>query len=943
MRSKRRGEPVRHARRSGAEQRQEVLRRLSIALKGRGVGVCEADSRGHLRLVAANRAEDLGPIAVDDVKAALRGLSEVPEADRTPRLWVAGRSRRRGWCIAPVRSELPQPPPGGVERRSLERLTLELGGVCIGLIEAPDREATAPRDTGPHALLASIAEQIPAILWTTDAELRVTSRSGTGPKSLELLPSRVPGASLLEQYNRGEVTSDSVDAHRQALAGESVSYQIQPADRCYDAHVKPLRDDAGAIVGVVGLAVDVSDRERALAQARRSQLELEDFVENAPAGIRWMAQDGTILRANQVELDMLGYRSEEYVGKNIAAFHIDPEVAADTLRRLRARESLRNVETRLRRRDGSICYGLVSASVRWEGREFVHACCFTRDITERKVAELALAQFKAMVDSADDAVVGKTLDGMITSWNSAATRLYGYTAAEVIGKPITLLAPPDRIDEIRGMIERLRRGERVERHETTRVRKDGAQVAVSLTVSPILDSHGRVIGATSVAHDITERKQVEQQLLHAALHDALTDLPNRAYFVERVSQALARGRRDSDYRFGVLFLDCDHFKEVNDSLGHAAGDRFLTEIANRLRTSVRPGDVVARLGGDEFAVLLEEIVGAPDAEHAALRIQSALAAPFALEGRDIVPSASIGAALSERNHRQPQDVLGNADLAMYHAKQQGGARFQMFHVAMRKSAEALQDMEADLRNAVEGREFRLVFQPILELESGRVHGFEALSRWHRPGVGVILPPDFLPLAEQTGLILPIGTWVLREACRNARSWQDRYPTSAPVRISANLSAKQLAHPGLVDEVRTVLRDTGLEASRLALEIAESVLMENVASAIAALNQLRELGVELYMAHFGSGRLSLSSMPSFPLQGIKVDPVVVHRVGGRRVDLDVVRSIMDLARSLGLRVIAEGVETVAQRERLIAFGCELGQGHLLGKPLEPKAAIALLKG
>jgi EAL domain-containing protein (putative c-di-GMP-specific phosphodiesterase class I) len=326
----------------------------------------------------------------------------------------------------------------------------------------------------------------------------------------------------------------------------------------------------------------------------------------------------------------------------------------------------------------------------------------------------------------------------------------------------------------------------------------------------------------------------------------------------------------------------------------------------------------------------------------ARRIQSALATPFALEGRDIVPSASIGAALSERDHRHSQDVLRNADLAMYHAKQRGGARFQVFDIAMRKSAEALQDMEADLRNAVGRREFRLVFQPILELESGRVYGFEALSRWHRPRLGVILPPDFLPLAEQTGLILPIGAWVLKEACQNARRWQGLDPASAPVRISVNLSAKQLAHPGLVDEVRTVLQDTGLEASCLALEIAESVLMENVESAIAVLNQLRELGVDLYMTHFGSGRLSLNFMPSFPLRGIKVDPIVVHRVGGRRVDLDVVRSIMDLARSLGLRAIAEGVETVAQRERLIAFGCELGQGHLLGLPLEPKAAIALLK-
>lgn len=809
------------------------------------------------------------------------------------------------------------------------------------MIEAPDREATPSSRASAQALLAMIVDQVPAILWTTDAELRVTSRSGAGPKSLELLPNRVVGVSLLEQFARGEVASDSVDAHRQALAGKSVSYQIRLADRYYDARVRPLENEGGAIVGVLGLAVDVTDRQRALAQAHRTQRELEDFVENAPAGIRWMAPDGTILRANRAELEMLGYRSEEYVGKNIAAFHIDPGVAADTLRRLRAGENMPNVEIRLRRRDGSICYGLVSASPRSAGGEFVDARALTRDITERKLAELALAQFKAMVESADDAVIGKTLDGMITSWNPAATHLYGYTAEEVIGKPITLLAPPDRIDEIRGILRSVRHGERVEREETTRVRKDGTQIDVSLTVSPILDPLGRVIGATSIAHNITERKQVEQQLVHAALHDTLTDLPNRGYFVEQVSQALARGQRDSDYRFGVLFLDCDDFKAVNDSLGHVAGDRFLTEIANRLRTTVRPGDVVARLGGDEFAVLLGEIVGPPDAEHLALRIQSALAAPIALEGRDIVPSASIGAALSERHHTQPQEVLGNADLAMYHAKQQGGGRVQVFDVAMRKSADALQDMEADLRNAVESREFRLVFQPILELESSRVYGFEALPRWHRPGVGVILPPEFLPLAEQTGLILPIGAWVLREACQSARRWQDQYPASAPVRISANLSAKQLAHPGLVDEVRTILQDTGLEASCLALEIAENVLMENVESAIAVLNQLRELGVELYMAHFGSGRLSLSSIPSFPLQGIKVDPIVVHRVGGRRVDLDMVRSIMDLARSLGLRVIAEGVETVAQRERLIAFGCELGQGDFLGKPLEPKAAIALL--
>src|SRR5438477_382366 len=353
---------------SGAGQRwQEILRRVAIALQGREVGVCEADSRGRMHLLAASSAGDLGSVAVDEVEATLRELGEVQGAGRRPRLWVAGRLRPKHWCVTPVWGALPQPPPAGVERRSPERLTLELGGVCIGLIEGPDREATASGAAGPQALLASIAEQVPALLWTTDAALRVTSRSGSGPKSLELLPSRVVGASLLEQYDRGELPAESVDAHRQALAGKSVSYQVRVADRYYDVRVKPLRHEGGAIVGVVGLAVEVTDRERALVQAR----------------------------------------------------------------------------------------------------------CLTRDITERKLQELALAQFKAMVESADDAVIGKTVDGIITSWNPAAMRLYGYAAEEVIGKPITLLAVPDRIDEFRGILERVRSDAHV-RCATTYRERSGA-------------------------------------------------------------------------------------------------------------------------------------------------------------------------------------------------------------------------------------------------------------------------------------------------------------------------------------------------------------------------------------------------------------------------------------------------------------------------------------
>src|SRR5256886_295115 len=435
----------------------------------------------------------------------------------------------------------------------------------------------------------------------------------------------------------------------------------------------------------------------------------------------------------------------------------------------------------------------------------------------------------------------------------------------------------------------------------------------------------------------------EQQLVHQALHDALTDLPSRAYFVERVSQAQARVRRDPDYRFAVLFIDFDQFKAVNDNLGHAAGDRLLMEIAGRLRTCVRPGDVVARLGGDEFTLLLEEISGLPDAEHAARRIQAALVAPIAIEGREIVATASIGVALSEPDYGQVQDLLRDADLAMYHAKEQGRARYQVFDVAMRDSAQARFGMEADLRTALEHGELHLVFQPIVELQTGGVHGFEALLRWHHPKRGVILPPEFVPLAEQTGLIIPIGRWVLQEACRQARGWRDAFPAAGPARISVNLSGKQLAHPDLADDVRAALQDAGLSPSRLILEIGENVLMESVESATAVLHQLRELKVELHIDDFGTGHSSLSSLPHFPIHGIKIDRAFVHRMESRRTDLEIVRSIVQLAGNLGLGAIAEGVETVTQPARLIAVGCELGQGHLVAKPLEAQAAGALLAG
>ncbi len=688
----------------------------------------------------------------------------------------------------------------------------------------------------------------------------------------------------------------------------------------------------------------------------------------------------------------------------------------------------------------------------------------------------AVYRLAAIVESSSDAIIGKTLQGVITSWNRGAQHIFGYTAEEMVGRNVSTLIPPDRLDEETRILEKIGNGERVEHYVTVRRRKDGSDVDVSLTVSTVKDADGRIIGASKIARDITaqkraeeaareseeqlrtladniaqfawiadakgsifwynkrwyeytgatfdetqgwgwtklhhpdhvdravekfresleggepwedvfplrgkdgeyrwflsralpirdqagrivrwlgtntdvtEQRMAEEALRHGAMHDALTDLPNRAYFTERLTQAFARMKRDPNYQIAVLLLDCDGFKSINDTFGHLAGDTFLTEMAARLRASVRPGDVVARLGGDEFTVLLEDVTGPSDADRAARHIQEALAAPFMLDDRPVVATVSIGAALSDAGHARPQDLLHHADLAMYHAKSQGRARFQLFDAALRDSAKARVDMETDLREALERNQFRLVFQPVIALETGRVRSVEALLRWRRPRREAVTPLDIIAVAERTGLIVPIGRWVLREACRNARAWQDASTAAAggkraavgqPTRVSVNLSAKQFWDADLVRDIQGALQESGLVPSAVMLEVPERVLVANVEASRLVLQRLRALGVGVLIDDFGTGS-SLVHLSRFPVEGIKLDHVLVQRMGARRTEqLEIVRSIMDLARSLGLSVTAEGVEHVAQRERLSALGCELGQGFLFAKPMEPAAAGALL--
>jgi diguanylate cyclase (GGDEF)-like protein len=405
---------------------------------------------------------------------------------------------------------------------------------------------------------------------------------------------------------------------------------------------------------------------------------------------------------------------------------------------------------------------------------------------------------------------------------------------------------------------------------------------------------------------------------------------------------MRRAARHPEDLFAVLFLDLDRFKEVNDNLGHFAGDELLRAVARRLEACIRPEDTVARLSGDEFAILLESITESSDAGRVAERIEEALSFPINLGGAEVTTSASMGIVTSSMSHDQPEQILRSADMAMYRAKAAGRARYELFDRAMHSDALARLQLETDLRRAVEFAEFRLHYQPVVSLRTGRVTGFEALVRWEHPERGLVQPADFIPVAEETGLIVPMGRWVLFEACRQAREWQSLYPREDPLSISVNLSARQFSQPGLVDQIAQALESTGLVPSSLRLEITEAAIIDKGRYGLAILNQLRDLGVKIYLDDFGTGYSSLSYLHGLPIDAIKIDRAFIGSMETNEDNLRLVKTILALAEIVGIRAEAEGISTSEQLRELRSLNCEQGQGYLFSAPITRDAVEQVLR-
>ena len=471
-----------------------------------------------------------------------------------------------------------------------------------------------------------------------------------------------------------------------------------------------------------------------------------------------------------------------------------------------------------------------------------------------------------------------------------------------------------------------------ERAESERARAEQAELHV-------LELNNYIAEQERISRALEETKE---HFRHAAFHDSLTALPNRSMFSELLTAEIENSKRKHSELFAVLFIDLDRFKNINDSLGHSYGDLLLMEFAKRLERLLRPVDTLARFGGDEFAILLSSISGPHDAIRVASRILEDLKVPFNLEKSSSFTSASIGIALSTTGYDRPEDILRDADTAMYRAKENGKGRFELFDTDMHEKAVSRLRLERDLRHAIEEKQFSINYQPIVELQNGRLAGFEALVRWNHPGEGMIGPANFIPIAEETGVIVEIGRWVLEEACRAVRQWQQQWPLYRDLTLAVNLSARQVAQPDILEQIATALRNSGLEPRCLKLEITESVVMDNAEEAITMFKRLRALGVQLSIDDFGTGYSSLSYLHRFPLNHLKVDRSFVMRMTESNDNTEIVKTIVTLAHNLGMKVIAEGVETEEQHQQLRALGCEYGQGYLFSRPIPEAQVMELLE-
>jgi diguanylate cyclase (GGDEF)-like protein/PAS domain S-box-containing protein len=669
------------------------------------------------------------------------------------------------------------------------------------------------------------------------------------------------------------------------------------------------------------------------------------FFEDSRDGLYITRQDGRIVHANAAFLALFRLSPEALGDLRVDALYAAPEDRKRFQGEIERHGAVVDYTLRLRRADGTTFDALLTATVRRLSGATWGYHGIIRDITHRKKIETDLRdseeRYRRLVEATPETILVHCR-GRFVYLNPAGVALFGAEhEEELIGRDIIDFIHLDDVPLARERIQQVLQVDRAQPLMEQRVRKlDGTVLHVELFSIPF--RHQGRPAVQTVMRDITDRKRTAEQLTRAALHDPVTGLPNRALLRDRLEVALGRSQARQGHRFAVLCLDLDGFKLINDSLGHANGDRLLVDIARRLEATLRPGDTLAHLGGDEFMFLMNDIRSLEDASDQAGAIETALEKPFLLDGHEVFTSACIGITLSHGDYQRPEEVLRDADIATYRAKRLGRGHHAVFDPPMHTLALAQLQLENDLRRAVDREEFTLFYQPIVSLEEGTLIGFEALVRWQHPERGLLLPQDFLPQAEETGLIVPLGAWVLREACRQGRQWQTDFPERKPVSVTVNLFSREFTQPDLVARTVQALQDANLDARYLRLEMTESVFIDDPELAVVVLEELAALNIRVVLDDFGTGYSSLSYLQRLPLDGVKIDRTFTGRLDHNGQGSALLEPILLLIHNLGMRAVAEGVENEAQLRRLREMGCDFAQGFHFARPLPKESAAGLIR-